>query len=131
MANVPARVCHPGGEGGSGLSRGEFYFFPLGISSHQTALQATGGASSEDLFRLRARIFESPAVKEEPAAPAVTVSLKSVLAEVVHSDAANQLCRRVRPFLDQRGIVTFKKHHALHILKADAERVKELGAGLM
>ena len=97
-------------------------------------LQATGGASSEDLHRIRARVFESPVitVKDEPKEPpAVTVSLKSVLTEVVHSDAANQLCRRVRPFLDQMGIVTFKKHHALHILKADAQRVKELGAGLM
>jgi len=107
---------------------------PFQAKNSQNALQATGGASSEDLHRIRARVFESPVitVKDEPKEPpAVTVSLKSVLTEVVHSDAANQLCRRVRPFLDQMGIVTFKKHHALHILKADAQRVKELGAGLM
>ena len=87
-------------------------------------------------------MFESPVVitvKEEPchnnkepvAAPAVTVSLKSVLTEVVPPDVANQLCRRVRPLLDQIGIVTFKKHQAIHVLKADAQRVKDLGAGLM
>jgi hypothetical protein len=93
------------------------------------------------LSRIRARVVaESPVItiKEEETTPvyakdppSVTVSLKSVLTEVVHADAANQLCRRVRPLLEQLGITTFKKHQAIHILKADAQRVKDLGAGLM
>jgi len=76
-------------------------------------------------------IKEEDVTVSEPKPSAVTVSLKSVLTEVAHSDVANQLCRRVRPLLDQLGIVTFKKHQAIHILKADAQRVKDLGAGLM
>ncbi len=102
--------------------------------------QATGGATDEELALIRGRVIAGPVVevKEEeascsppPCVSSATVSLKSVLTEVVHSDAANQLCRRVRPLLDQLGITTFKKHQAIHILRADAQRVKELGAGLV
>lgn len=109
--------------------------------------QATGGATGEELAQIRGRVIAGPVVevKEEfSIGDAIqsnnnnnainltpTVSLKSILTEVVHSDAANQLCRRVRPLLDQMGIVTFKKHQAIHVLRADAQRVKELGAGLV
>ena len=63
----------------------------------------------------------------------LTVSLKSVLADVLmDSDAAiNSLCRRVRPLLEQHGIATFKKHQAVHVLRADAQRVRDLGLGLV
>jgi len=62
----------------------------------------------------------------------VTVSLKSVLNDILHSEAAiNSLCRRVRPMLEQHGIPTFKKHQAVHVLRVDAQRVRELGAGLV
>jgi len=63
----------------------------------------------------------------------LTVSLKSVLTDIaMDSDAAiNSLCRRVRPLLEQHGITTFKKHQAVHVLRADAQRVRDLGAGLI
>jgi len=103
-------------------------------------LESTGGVTPEELARIRARVLgeECVVVKDEEAVPAIvlpngpTVSLKSVLTEVVRADAAaNQLCRRVRPLLEQQGIATFKKHHAVHVLRTDAERVKELGARLV
>ena len=62
----------------------------------------------------------------------ITVSLKSVLNDIIDSDAAiNSLCRRVRPMLEQHGIPTFKKHQAVHVLRADAQRVRDLGSGLI
>jgi len=78
-------------------------------------------------------------IKDEPdstptttTSTSLTVSLKSILTEVAHADAAaNQLCRRMRPLLDQNGIATFKKHHAVHVLATDAQRVKELGETLV
>ncbi len=111
-------------------------------------LESTGGATPEEIARIRERVVSGDSVgpvvpKEEQAIPAIvvssnttpsgaTVSLKSILAEVVQADAAaNQLCRRVRPLLERHGIVTFKKHQAVHVLRADAERVKDLGAGLV
>jgi hypothetical protein len=121
-------------------------------------LEATGGATAEELVHIRGRVLGTNDVKMEDfealannnthllnilnhtsasdqyntsKASSVTISLKSVLTDVVQSDAINQLCRRVRPMLEQNGIVTFKKHQAIHILKADAQRVRDLGAGLM
>jgi hypothetical protein len=62
----------------------------------------------------------------------LTVSLKSVLADVIDSDTAvNSLCRRVRPMLEQHGIATFKKHQAVHVLRVDTQRVRGLGLGLI
>jgi hypothetical protein len=62
----------------------------------------------------------------------LTVSLKSVLNDIIDSDAAiNSLCRRVRPMLEQHGIPTFKKHQAVHVLRADAQRVRDLGSGII
>ena len=110
-------------------------------------LEATGGATIEEVARIRGRVVSGdycammPAVKEEEAIPAIvlpnppsgpTVSLKSILTDVVHADAAaNQLCRRVRPLLEQQGIVTFKKHQAVHVLRADAERVRDICESLV
>ena len=124
-------------------------------------LEATGGATAEELIHIRGRVLgvknevkmedcdalanndirllnilnHTSATDEYNINPSksssITISLKSVLTDVVHSDAINQLCRRVRPMLEQNGIVTFKKHQAIHILKADAQRVRDLGAGLM
>lgn len=62
----------------------------------------------------------------------VTVSLKSVLNDIIQSDTViNSLCRRVRPVLEQHGIPTFKKHQAVHVLRVDAQRVRDLGSGLV
>ena len=133
-------------------------------------LEAVGGATKEELERIKQRVMasEAPAfdasqidamamnnahllsvmaqsqVKPEPhdmwgqdPHPQhdhnnLTVSLKSVLADVIDSDTAvNSLCRRVRPMLEQHGIATFKKHQAVHVLRADAQRVRDLGLGLI
>jgi len=73
----------------------------------------------------------APTDGEASATGGVTVSLKSILTEVVQADAAaNQLCRKVRPLLEQNGIVTFKKHQAIHVLRADAQKVKDLATSL-
>jgi hypothetical protein len=117
-------------------------------------LEATGGATAEEVGRIRERVLSGEVKVEGVDALAsnnahlinimnhhtnnqpedrnnVTVSLKSVLTDVVHSDAINQLCRRVRPMLEQHGIPTFKKHQAVHVLRVDAQRVRDLGSGLM
>ena len=101
-------------------------------------LEATGGVSAEDLARIRSSVFTNVKVEESGdliSRPVehetVTVSLKSILTEVVNSDAVNQLCRRVRPVLERHGIVTFKKHQAIHVLRTDAQRIKDLGVGLI
>lgn len=114
-------------------------------------LQSIGGATEEDIARIRSRLTtmppvgapeiiwikdESPTITaptdgESSATGGVTVSLKSILTEVVQADAAaNQLCRKVRPLLEQNGIVTFKKHQAIHVLRADAQKVKDLATSL-
>ena len=119
-------------------------------------LESTGGATKEELDRIRQRVvsgeplwpleqaFVHPLVG--PSKPEelddyprqhndgnnLTVSLKSVLSDIIQSDSAiNSLCRRVRPMLDQHGIPTFKKHHAVHVLRADAHRIRELGSGVV
>ena len=124
-------------------------------------LEATGGVTADELILIRGRVIGGMSeIKTEDCeivtennthllnilnntshpdqyninpskSSSVTVSLKQVLTDVVHSDAINQLCRRVRPMLEQHGIVTFKKHQAIHVLKADAQRVRDLGAGMM
>ena len=105
-------------------------------------LEATGGVTEEDLRRIRERAMADGGVDmnnnqphliipTNPPQSTTTVSLKSVLTEVVQSQAINQLCRRVRPLLEQNGIVTFKKHQAIHVLQADAQRVRDLGMGLV
>jgi hypothetical protein len=33
--------------------------------------------------------------------------------------------------LEQHGIATFKKHQAVHVLRADSQRVRDLGLGLI
>ena len=104
-------------------------------------LEATGGVTEEDLRRIRERAMAGGIdmnnnqnhiiIPTNPPQSTTTVSLKSVLTEVVQSQAINQLCRRVRPLLEQNGIVTFKKHQAIHVLQADAQRVRDLGMGLV
>ena len=106
-------------------------------------LEATGGATVEDMQRIRDRVLQSedkvelvthsgPAIKQENERVDTTISLKSVLlAEADHHDAINRLCRRVKPLLDESGIVTFKKHNALHVLKTDADRVRRVAANIM
>jgi hypothetical protein len=138
-------------------------------------LEAVGGATKEELERIKQRVMSSEApaydvgqidamamnnahllsvmaqAKPEPHGDDMwgppppphhhhqhndhnhlTVSLKSVLADVIDSDTAvNSLCRRVRPMLEQHGIATFKKHQAVHVLRADAQRVRDLGLGLI
>ena len=104
-------------------------------------LEATGGVTEEDLRRIRERAMTGGVdmnnnqnhiiIPTNPPQSTTTVSLKSVLTEVVQSQAINQQCRRVRPLLEQNGIVTFKKHQAIHVLQADAQRVRELGMGLV
>lgn len=102
-------------------------------------LEATGGVTDEDMREIRRRVLQpntDPSVieikhEDMPFRPTPTVSLKSVLTDVVQSDAINQLCRRVRPMLEPLGIPTYKKHQAVHILAADAQRVRDLGAGLI
>ena len=117
-------------------------------------LESTGGATKEELDRIRQRVAggELPwadhadvLVSNHHMQPKpeddyhrqhdgnnVTVSLKSVLSDIIHSDSAiNSLCRRVRPVLDQQGIPTFKKHQAVHVLRVDANRIRELGTGLV
>ena len=104
-------------------------------------LEATGGVTEEDLRRIRERAMTGGVdmnnnqnhiiIPTNPPQSTTTVSLKSVLTEVVQSQAINQQCRRVRPLLEQNGIVTFKKHQAIHVLQADAQRVRDLGMGLV
>ena len=125
-------------------------------------LESTGGATKEDLDRIRQRVVggeplwadhtDAPMVsnnahllnimgqpkpeddfhRQQHDGNNVTVSLKSVLSDIINSDTAiNSLCRRVRPLLDQQGILTFKKHQAVHVLRVDANRIRELGTGLI
>ena len=116
-------------------------------------LESTGGATPEEIARIRGRVLlggdvvmggnNGPVVvKDEEAIPAIvvpntpsgpTVSLKSILTDVVQAAdaAANQLCRRVRPLLERHGIVTFKKHQAVHVLRVDVEKVRELCESLV
>jgi hypothetical protein len=132
-------------------------------------LEAVGGATKEELDRIRQRMSNEPGydpnqievmamnnahlldvmaqsqAKTDPADDLwnqdhrhqndnnnITVSLKSVLNDIIDSDAAiNSLCRRVRPMLEQHGIPTFKKHQAVHVLRADAQRVRDLGSGII
>jgi hypothetical protein len=120
-------------------------------------LESIGGATKEELDRIRQRVVNGEPVQFDDAlvnhnahllnimqpktehnevsvmthqhdTNNVTVSLKSVLTDIVDSDTAiNTLCRRVRPMLDHHGIATFKKHQAVHVLRADAPRIRELG----
>ena len=96
-------------------------------------LEATGGATFEEIARIRGRVLGNPdvpmaAIKiDDDARPSVTVSLKSVLLDLVHEDGkANQLCRRVKPMLEQAGIHTFRKHQATYVLKNDVGRIRDL-----
>ena len=97
-------------------------------------LEATGGATSAEIARIRDRVLGNPevpmvAIKVEPTdqRPTVTVSLKSVLLDLVHEDGqANQLCRRVKPMLEPAGIHTFRKHQATYVLKNDVGRIRDL-----
>ena len=105
-------------------------------------LEATGGVTAEDLQRIRRQVQEEavikqdePVIKQEadlkgqPEGNHVTISLKSILADVVQHDGVNHLCRRLKPMLDDAGITTLKKHNAVHVLKADAQRVRDLVSG--
>ena len=98
-------------------------------------LEATGGATSEEIARIRDRVLGDPHVAMEAVKieddTRETVSLKSVLSDLAHDSAVNQLCRRVRPVLEQYGISTFRKHQAIHVLKGDAQRVRQMGLGLL
>ena len=134
-------------------------------------LEATGGATGEELVRIRERVLtgvhdpgervhdpvkaedysamvnnnthllnilnksSSPddvyIVPPSPTPSSPTVSLKSVLVDALHPEAVNTLCRKVRPLLERNGITTFKKHQAVHVLRADAQRVLDVSAGLM
>lgn len=99
-------------------------------------LEVTGGATPEEIARIRERVIGNPSVPMEAirvTAPddRSTVSLKSVLSEVAHDSVVNQLCRRVRPVLEKLGVNTFRKHQAIHILRADAHRVREIGADVL
>ena len=89
-------------------------------------LESTGGVTCEDMRRIRGTLLAPPLVKEEG-----TVSLKSILADAARSEGVNQLCRRVKPVLDASGVVTLKKHNAVHVLRADAQRVLDLALGLI
>ena len=97
-------------------------------------LEATGGITSEEIGRIRGRVLGNPhvameAIKIEDGRE--TVSLKSVLSDLAQDSAVNQLCRRVRPMLEQVGVNIFRKHQAIHILKSDAHRVRQMGMGLL
>ena len=97
-------------------------------------LEATGGATPDEIARIRGRVLGDPhvamaAIKIEDDRD--TVSLKSVLSDLAQDNAVNQLCRRVRPVLEQYGISVFRKHQAIHVLKADAPRVRQMGVGLL
>lgn len=55
-----------------------------------------------------------------------------MLIELVEQDAAaNRLCRRVRPLLEQAGIATFKKHQATHVLRENAGLVKSIAQSVV
>lgn len=100
-------------------------------------LEATGGVSEGDLARIRQGVlcFQGNNNNEVNnavnanlnSARTATISLKSILAEVAQTDAVNQLCRCVRPLLEKEGIATFKKHQAIHVLRDDVQRVRDLG----
>jgi len=110
-------------------------------------LEATGGATDDEIVRIRERVLHDHIKTEDevivnnnarllntlnrpPSLDSSTVSLKSILVDYIHPDAVNQLCRRVRPLLEQNGIFTSKKHQALHVLQSDVQRVRDLSAGL-
>jgi hypothetical protein len=110
-------------------------------------LEATGGATDDEIVRIRERVLHDHIKTEDeaivnnnvrllntlnrpPSLDSSTVSLKSILVDYIHPDAVNQLCRRVRPLLEQNGIFTCKKHQALHVLQSDVQRVRDLSAGL-
>jgi hypothetical protein len=98
-------------------------------------LEATGGATPDEIARIRDRVIGNPnapmeAIRVDEEKPTATVSLKSVLSELAQDSAVNQLCRRVRPVLEQLGVITFRKHQAIHVLRADAHRVREIGASV-
>ncbi len=105
-------------------------------------LEATGGMNADEMARIRQGVM-SGLVKQEINAfndqalnnennlqqrPSIsTISLKSILADVAQTDAVNQLCRCVRPLLEREGITTFKKHQAIHVMREDVDRVRDLG----
>jgi hypothetical protein len=96
-------------------------------------LESTGGATPAEIARIRERVLGNPDVAMEAIKiedhPS-TVSLKSVLSDFAQDTAVNQLCRRVKPVLEQLGVHTFRKHQAIHVLRSDAPRVREIGASV-
>lgn len=115
-------------------------------------LEATGGATDDEIVRIRERIMHDQIKMEDNGEAIVnnnvhllntlnrsasfdnncgTVSLKSILVESIQPNAVNQLCRKIRPLLEQNGIFTCKKHQALHVLQSDVQRVRDLSAGLI
>jgi hypothetical protein len=104
-------------------------------------LQACGGAGEDDVRRLRSGLGMAAtvdvivvddvshcSVKEEEEDGPRLVSLKSILAPLIATDAAvAQLCRRVKPEIERQGFPTFKRRKAVHVLRRDAGRVLEVG----
>ena len=60
------------------------------------------------------------------------VSLKTVLAPLIATErSVAQLCRRVRPVLERQGVPTFKRRKVIHVLQSQADRVLEVGRGVV
>ena len=104
-------------------------------------LQACGGVGEEDVRRLRLGLGltvcdDVVVVKEEEVGDVVDgkrlVSLKSVLAPLIVSDESiAQLCRRVRPIIERRGVQTFRRRKAVHVMRMDVGAVVEVGRGVV
>ena len=117
-------------------------------------LKACGGVCEEDLRRLRAGLGlqgqnvalvggddddQVVVVKEEKADGnddalvygAGLVDLKSILAQLIVPDSSvAQLCRRVRPVLENKGVRVFKRRKVLHVMREDVDKVLEVGRGV-